>query len=320
MKRLIVGTRGSKLAVTQTEWVIDCLKEQCPGLGVELKIIKTTGDRDQKTDLDKFAGMGVFVKELQLAMLKNEIDCAVHSLKDVPEDEPEGLSLVSFPEREDARDVFISGGTKFQDLPPGAKVGSGSPRRIMQLQDFRQDLEFVSIRGNLDTRIRKVKEGELDGIVVAAAGVKRLKRQSEITEYFSFDRIIPAIGQGALAIECRKGDRESIRIARSVNDDLCEAAVMLEREFMNRVGGGCRVPMACHAYLSGEGFRMMAVMGDINKQKMYRSEKSTPMDEIEELVEDISWNILEGCREREIPIPKDLPEHSLLKGTDGSKA
>lgn len=302
------------MATTQTKWVMGRLQEKFPELEVELKIIKTTGDRDQKTSLDKFSGMGVFVKELRSALLNKDIDCAVHSLKDVPEDQPAGLSLVSYPEREDASDVFISKGVPFRNMPSGAAIGTGSPRRIMQLQQLRGDLKYVPIRGNLDTRIKKVMDGKIDGIVAAAAGLKRLQRKGEITEHFSFDTMIPAIGQGALALECRIKDSRVKKMLRAVNHGFTEAAVLLEREFMAQVGGGCKVPMACHVYLSGDGFRMMAVMGDNKQKKIARVEKWAGLDEVEQLLDDVTWSILEDCREHNIPIPKDLPDHNLIGG------
>ncbi|MFC1584135.1 hydroxymethylbilane synthase [Fibrobacterota bacterium] len=320
MTRITVGSRGSLLAVTQTEWVINRLRKAHPNLELDHKIIKTTGDLDQKTRLDKLAGMGVFVKELRTALLNGGIDCAVHSLKDVPEEEPEGLTLACFPEREDARDVFISRGCRFYELSAGSRVGTGSPRRVLQLEKIRPDLKYVSLRGNLDTRIRKVREGKLDGIVVAAAGVKRLNRAEEIIHYFSFEQMIPAIGQGALTIECRSADTQSLRTVKIINDDLTEGAVRLEREFMNRVGGGCKAPMASHVYFTGGGLRMMAILGDLKKKKWSRSERTAGLDGTEELVEEISGNIIEDCRDRGIPLPRDLPENALLQGTDSIDA
>ncbi len=313
--KLIIGSRDSQLAVTQTQWAIEELKKAHPNLEIEHKLIRTEGDKDQTTELDKFANLGVFVKELQIALLKGEIDCAVHSLKDVPELQPEGLALVCFPEREDPKDVFISQGTPFIQLPQGAQVGTGSPRRIMQLRKMRPDIKFVPIRGNLDTRIKKVTDGELDGIILAAAGLNRLNQKENITHSFSFDAMIPAIGQGCLALESRDEDTETISLLRSINHDLTEVAIRMEREFMTRVGGGCKVPMACHVYPYGDGFRMMAIMGDAKVDNMARIERSGGLDEIESLVEDITQDILEDCKDKSIPIPKDLPDNYLTSNS-----
>ncbi len=301
------------MAVTQTLWAIDRIKELNPNLEVEHKIVKTTGDLDQKTRLDKFAGLGVFVKELQIALMDKEIDVAVHSLKDVPENQPEDLALVCFPEREDSRDVWIGNGKKFMDLPKGSKVGTGSPRRIVQLQQLRDDLEYIAIRGNLDTRINKVESGELAGIILAAAGMKRLGMADKISSKFSFDSLIPAIGQGALALECRRLDTESIALVKSINDPITEACVLMERQFMAEVGGGCKVPMACHIYSNGEAFRMAALIGDLKKKEVVRLEREADHDDLEQLLRSVSDDMMAECKDRDIPLPKDLPEHALLE-------
>jgi len=312
MKTITFGSRGSQLAVAQTKWFIERIKKAHPNITVKHEIIKTSGDSDQTTSLTAMPGIGVFVKELRTALLAGKIDCAVHSLKDVPEEIPEGLALVSFPEREDARDILISDGTSFSKLPAGAKVGTGSPRRIMQLQAMRQDLEYISIRGNLDTRIQKVLDGEYDAVIAAAAGMKRLGRTQEITRYFSLDQMVPAIGQGALAVECRQGESDLITTLRTVNDNLTEAAILIEREFMGRVGGGCKVPMACHAYFSGELIRIAAIMGDIKQNMLVKIEKSILPESLTEALEELVNDLIEDCRKTNIPVPLDLPDNYLL--------
>jgi hydroxymethylbilane synthase len=318
MNHFTIGTRGSKLAVTQAGQVAAELQKACPGLEVDIKTIKTTGDADQKTRLDQFPGLGVFVKELRLALFKGEIDCAVHSLKDVPEAIPEGLSLVSFPLREDARDVFISRNTSFSKLKNGAKIGTGSPRRIVQLKALRHDLDFIPVRGNIDTRLKKLKEGQFDGLIMAAAGLKRLGLKSEITRFFSFDEVIPAIGQGALVLECRETDASSITTVKAINDNLTEATVLMERAFMAAAGGGCRVPMACHVYLSGDKFRMMAVIGDLKSGKLCRMEHAEPPMELESLVNRVCQHVLLDCKNSGVPVPKDLPPHALIQNRNDS--
>lgn len=309
---LIVGSRGSALALTQSGMICDMLRKAHKGLDVRLEVIKTTGDADQRTKLSEFPGMGVFVKELQLALLDGTIDCAVHSLKDVPEDEPEGLMLAAFPEREDPRDVFITNGVRFRDLPAGSKVGTGSPRRVLQLKAVRPDLEYIPIRGNVDTRVGKVRSGEMQGTVLAAAGLKRLGRASDIGHPFSFQEMIPAIGQASLALECRVDNDRVRKLISAVNDDLTAAAVTLERRFMKRVGGGCKVPMAAHVYPYGDGWRMLAVLGNPATGALVRVEQTGEAGEEDDLLEEVAWRIEEECKDKGIPLPKDLPAHHLL--------
>jgi len=311
-KKLVLGSRGSALALTQSNMVADALRKAHKDLEVEVKIIKTAGDADQKTKLNAFPGMGVFVKELQLALLDKSIDFAVHSLKDVPEDQPEGLILTAFPERQDPRDIFISNGKKFRDLPRGAKVGTGSPRRILQLMALRPDLEYVPVRGNVDTRIAKVTSEELQGVVLAAAGLNRLGLSQKVTHAFSFQEMIPAIGQAALGIECRREDEATQKLLSVLNDEMTSVAVSLERMFMKRVGGGCKVPMAAHVYPYGDGLRILAVLGNPKTGELARVEQTIHIDEAEELMEEVAVRIEEECRDKKIPLPHDLPPHHLL--------
>ncbi len=309
---LIVGSRGSALALAQSGMVCDWLRKAHKGLEVRLEVIKTSGDADQKTRLDKFPALGVFVKELQTALLDGSIDVAVHSLKDVPEDQPDGLVLAAFPEREDPRDVLVTSGPAFRDLSPGAKVGTGSPRRVLQLKAVRPDLEYVPVRGNVDTRVGKVRSGELQAAVLAAAGLKRLGRGADIGHSFSYQDMIPAIGQAALALECRASDARSRKLVSAVHDDLTGDAVLLERRFMKRVGGGCKVPMAAHVYPYGEGWRMLAVLGNPATGVLARVEQSGAAGEEEDLLEEVAWRIEEECKDKGIPLPRDLPPHHLL--------
>jgi hydroxymethylbilane synthase len=307
-KTLVLGSRGSPLALTQANMVKGWLEEAHPGLEVRIEIIKTSGDTDQGTALDAFPALGVFVKEIQAALLDGRIDAAVHSLKDVPEDQPEELLLAAYPPREDARDVFISkgakNGVKFADLPQGAKVGTGSPRRILQLRALRPDLQFVPLRGNVDTRIAKVESGELDGIVLAAAGLRRLGRTEVITHTFSFQESIPAIGQAALGLECRATDTATTALLAVLNDPDTAEAVELERQFMQAVGGGCKVPMAAHAYPYGDGFRFLAVMGDAKTGGQVRMERVLDPEYAEEDVDEFAEDILAACRAKGLPTPR----------------
>jgi hydroxymethylbilane synthase len=309
---LIIGTRGSALALTQSNMMADALRKAHKGLDVRLEIIKTSGDADQKTKLHAFPGMGVFVKELQTALLEKRIDCAVHSLKDVPEDEPAGLMLAAFPEREDPRDVFVSDGRRFLDLPKGSKVGTGSPRRVLQLRALRPDLEYVGLRGNVDTRIGKVRSGELAGVVLAAAGLRRLGRAGEITHPFSFQELIPAIGQASLGLECRADDARVRKLLEAVDDPETHDAVTLERDFMKRIGGGCKVPMAAHVYPYGDGLRMLAVLGNPATGVLARIEQTLEDDEEDEMLEEVAQRMEEACRDKGIPLPREVADHALL--------
>jgi hydroxymethylbilane synthase len=311
---LVIGTRGSALALTQSNMMAEALRQAHKGLEVKLEIIKTAGDADQKTGLHAFPGLGVFVKELQTALLEGRIDCAVHSLKDVPEDEPEGLVLAAFPEREDARDVFVSDGRAFRDLPPGSKVGTGSPRRVVQLKALRPDLEYVGLRGNVDTRIGKVRSGALAGVVLAAAGLRRLGRASDITHAFSFQELVPAIGQASLGLECRAADARVRKLLEAVDDPETHDAVALERDFMKRIGGGCKVPMAAHVYPYGDALRMLAVLGNPATGALARVEQTLEDDEEDELLEEAALRMEEECRARGIPLPHEAADHALLAG------
>lgn len=304
-RTLVVGTRGSALAMAQAGKVVKDLEKANPGLKVRLEVIKTSGDADQSTSLDKFPVLGAFVKEIQNALLDGRIDAAVHSLKDVPEEQPEGLVFAAFPPREDARDVFVSRGERFLDLPRGARVGTGSPRRILQLRALRPDVEFVSLRGNVDTRLAKLERGEVDGIVLAAAGLNRLGRSEVVTHAFSYAESIPAIGQAALALECRADDKAAFAALARLDDPDTRDAVELERIFMKAAGGGCKVPMAAHAYPSGDGFRFLAVMGDAATGKLVRLERSLDDEDPDGDVEDLAEDLLAACRERGLPTPFD---------------
>lgn len=310
MEKLIVGSRGSLLAKTQTLWVIDELRKAHPGLAIEWKQIDTSGDLDQKTKLTHFGNLGVFVKELQIALLTGEIHVAVHSLKDVPDNEPEDLMFSAIPVREQVADVWIGRSGSFWDLPKGAKVGTGSPRRKMQLYAHRPDLQYEALRGNLDTRIRKVEEGVVDGIILAAAGMRRLGWQKRITHDFSIDQMIPAIGQGALALECRKNDSWTRLLTQSINDDVSATAIKIERMYMTKLGGGCRVPLAAHVYHTGEEWKMIAALGHPTTDAMVRlaMEDTDP----EALLSDMVSETERLAKANNIPLPRDVPEHHLL--------
>lgn len=247
MRKIVVGSRRSKLALTQTNWVIDQLKK----LGgdqfeFEVKEIVTKGDKVLDVTLSKVGGKGLFVKEIEQAMLNKEIDMAVHSMKDMPGFLPEGLTIGCIPFREDHRDALISRGhIKLADLKPGAIIGTSSLRRSAQLLMERPDLEIKWIRGNVDTRLSKLEDEEYDAILLATAGLKRLGWASEtVTEFLDTDICIPAVGQGALSIECREDDRELLALFEKFTCKNTEKAVRAERAFLQKMEGGCQVPIA----------------------------------------------------------------------------
>jgi hydroxymethylbilane synthase len=247
MRKIIVGSRRSKLALTQTNWVIDQLKKQNVPFEFEIKEIVTKGDVILDVTLSKVGGKGLFVKEIEQAMLSKEIDMAVHSMKDMPAVLPEGLTIGCTPKRVDPRDVLISKtGVTFENLPSGAVVGTSSLRRSAQLLALRPDLQMKWIRGNIDTRIKKLHEEEYDAIVLAAAGLHRLGWSEDvITEYL--DMCVPAVGQGALSIECRADDEELLQALNKMNDVVTAKTVAAERVFLNKLEGGCQVPIAGYA-------------------------------------------------------------------------
>jgi hydroxymethylbilane synthase len=280
--KLIIGTRGSQLALWQTNWV----KAQLAAAGheIEIRIIKTTGDKMQNLPLAGSGTKGLFIKELEEALLDASVDLAVHSMKDLPTDLPAGLAVVAVPQREDPRDVFIStGGKRYAELPPGARVGTSSLRRQSQLRKLRADLELVPLRGNLDTRLRKLDRGDCTAIVLAAAGVHRLGWRDRITEYFSAVEICPAVGQGALAIEARSNDERVANALRLLDHAPTHLAVRAERALLHHLGGGCQVPIAAHATLEDGALRLAGVVADLEGTRLIRAAGSGPPEAAEAL-------------------------------------
>jgi len=242
-----IGTRASQLALWQAEWVASEIEKRHVGTEVELVKIKTTGDKITDVPLAQVGGKGLFVKEIEEALLSGEVDLAVHSMKDVPTYFPDGLELRAITDREDARDALLSrDNVKLLDLPDGARIGTSSLRRQSQLLCLKPELEILPLRGNLDTRIRKLEEGEYDAIILAAAGINRLGWAGKITEYISPAIMLPAIGQGALGIETRIGDERIIDVVDSFNDESTSYAVRAERALLKRLEGGCQVPIAAY--------------------------------------------------------------------------
>lgn len=252
MRKIIVGSRRSKLAMTQTKWVIEQLKTIDPSYEFEIKEIVTKGDRILDVTLSKVGGKGLFVKEIEQAMLNEEIDMAVHSMKDMPAVLPEGLVIGCIPEREDHRDALISKNeVKFNELKQGAIIGTSSLRRGAQLLARRPDLEIKWIRGNIDTRLEKLKNEEYDAIILAAAGLSRMGWAADVvTEFLEPEICLPAVGQGALSIECRGNDQELLTLLEKFNCSKTSRTVCAERAFLNKMEGGCQVPIAGYAHLN----------------------------------------------------------------------
>ncbi|MFZ5876259.1 MAG: hydroxymethylbilane synthase [Nitrospirota bacterium] len=268
---LVIGTRGSMLARWQAEWVKARLQAAHPGLDVSLTIIKTTGDKILDVPLAKVGGKGLFVKEIEEALLDGSVDLAVHSMKDVPTALPAALHLTAVPRREEPFDALLSrDAVPLAKLPAGAVIGTSSLRRQAQLLAHRPDLTIVSLRGNLDTRLRKVTDGAMDAIVLAAAGLRRLGWADRITEVLPPAVCLPAIGQGALGIECRREDARVNALARALDDPDTRACVDAERAFLTRLEGGCQVPIAAHAALDGDRLTLDGLIAGVRGERVLR--------------------------------------------------
>ncbi len=271
MTEIVIGTRGSKLAVIQAEELQTRLKELFPEFKSRLVKINTTGDRHGTTALDEFAEQGIFVKELEKVLLDRQIDLAVHSLKDLPTEIPQRLMLAAVTARLDPRDVFISRYGKLVDLAPGSRIGTGSRRRAIQLQALRPDLHISCIRGNIDTRLRKVSDGEFDGTVVAAAALKRMGWEDRITEYLPEEHFTPAVGQGTLGIEIRSEDKEMADLASKINDKTTWQAITAERTFLQALGGGCQAPIAALGTISDGVLKLTGMVSGTDASHILRA-------------------------------------------------
>ncbi len=298
-RELKIGTRGSQLALFQANWVKDQLVQAHPDLKVILIKIKTTGDKIQDAPLAKIGGKGLFVKEIEEALLQKRIDLAVHSIKDVPIEIPQGLHLSVITKREDPRDVFISkDGKTLKDLPQNARIGTSSLRRQAQLLHFRSDLEFIPLRGNVETRLKKLNSMHLDGMILALAGVKRLGLEENITEIISPERSLPAIGQGALGIETRVDDREVNEKIQFLNDEESWIAVSAERAFLKKLEGGCQVPIAAFARIIGTTLTIDGLVGTIDGKRLIRHHQEGPIEKAESLGIELAEILLgKGARE-----------------------
>ncbi|MBL4560873.1 MAG: hydroxymethylbilane synthase [Labilibaculum sp.] len=300
-KKIVVATRPSLLAYTQTMQTVELLKKANPEIEFEVKKFSTQGDRVLNRALTEFGGTGVFVKELEHALLENEADIAIHSLKDVPSAHPAGLRLVAFPEREDVRDVFLTrDGSSIEDMPEGFVLGTGSPRRRVQLANIRKDIEFKEIRGNIDSRFQKLMDGEYDAIILAAAGLNRMSKQYDENMLLDVDLCIPAIGQGAIAIECRNNDSETITILEKVNHRDTEIAVLAERAFMAEIEGGCKFPLAAHAVVSDNTLNMIAIVGDLKTNQFIVEGIEVSVNESVEKSNELAIKMKAICKEKGI--------------------
>ena len=282
-KQMRIGTRASQLALWQANWVKSELEKKYPGMEVTLTKIKTIGDKILDVPLAQVGGKGLFVKEIEEAMLRGEIDIAVHSMKDVPTDFPEGLGLHCITKREDPRDAVISRNVKFADLPQGARIGTSALRRQAQLLKVRPDLEMCIIRGNVETRIRKLEDDKLDAVILAAAGLKRLGFTEKVAEYLDVDLSIPAIGQGALGIECRLADPLITETIAFFNHPATAYAVRAERALLKRCEGGCQVPIAAHGTVDGTTLRLVGFIAAVDGSRSVRGEISGPLEQCEQL-------------------------------------
>jgi len=252
-KTIVIGSRGSRLARTQAGTVTGLLSKAFPESEFPLRIISTEGDIDRSSPLSSFGGRGAFVRSIENALLKHEIDLAVHSLKDLPSQLPDGLTLGAAPLREDPRDVLISAtGTGIETLPPGSIVATGSDRRREQISRIRPDLVFSDIRGNIETRIAKLDKGNYDAIVLAAAGLHRLGLDAHITQYFDTKAVVPAPCQGAIGIECRDGDNEILAVLSAIENRDVRCCVDMERAFIATLGMGCHTPVGAFAERDGD--------------------------------------------------------------------
>jgi len=293
-KSLRIGTRASQLALWQANWVKSELEKRYPGIEVSLVKIKTQGDKILDVPLAMVGGKGLFVKELQEAMLRGATDLAVHSMKDVPTYFPAGLGLRCITEREDVRDIVIlrPGVAHWKDLPHGARIGTSALRRKSQLLHLRPDLQMIDIRGNVETRIRKLTEDNLDAVILAAAGMKRLGFEKQISEYLPVDVSIPAIGQGALGLESRIDDDEVNSMIDFFNHPETAWAVRAERAFLKRLEGGCQVPIACHGIVSGDQLALTGFVSDCDGVECLKKTVTGHVDSCEALGTSLADDLL----------------------------
>ena len=292
--QIVIGTRGSKLALWQADYIEQRLREEYPELSVTQKRVTTKGDRILDVPLAKIGGKGLFTKELEEEMLSGDIDLAVHSLKDMPAKVPDGLVIAAVTKRLDPGDALVSNRfSSFEELPQGAKVGTSSLRRRAQLLCARPDLEMLDLRGNVNTRLRKLDEGEYDAIVLAVAGLKRLGFADRIRQVLPRDMVLPAVGQGALAIETRADDKETRDMLAFLRDDDTICCTEAERSFLARVEGGCQVPVGVYATAEGDVLKVEAVIASLDGQRFYRGDVNGTRKDAAKLGENLAEKLLD---------------------------
>ncbi|MFO7460384.1 MAG: hydroxymethylbilane synthase [Desulfatiglandales bacterium] len=296
---LRIGTRGSKLALAQSAWVKARIEREQPRVAVELVKIKTKGDKILDSPLSKIGGKGLFVKELEDALLRSEVDLAVHSMKDVPAELPEGLEISVFPKREDPRDAFVSLTCRTIDqLPKGATVGTSSLRRGAQLLHLRPDLRVIPMRGNVDTRLRKLDSGEVQALILASAGLRRLGLSERISRLLSPKEFLPAVGQGMLGVELRKKDRRVKSVLEFLNDEKTEITARAERAFLKRLGGGCQVPLAGFARLRANVLYIEGLVAELDGSVILRKKMRGSCDKPEDIGKALAEDLLSAGAEK----------------------
>ena len=294
-RRLIIGTRGSDLALWQAEWAKQALEKNLQNLRIELRVIRTSGDREPAAPLSQFEGRGIFTKEIERALLAGDVDLAVHSLKDLPTDLPEGLDLGAVSPREDPRDALIARkASSFETLPVGAKIGTGSLRRKAMLLHRRADLRFEGIRGNLNTRLRKLETEGLDAIVLAVAGLVRIGLADRITEHLPFSICLPDAGQGAIGIEIRSDDFQTRRDVGVLNDDDTRLGVLAERALLKGLGGGCDVPVGAWGRVMGGRLKLDAAVASADGKRLIRDSIEGEIEKPEALGEELAGKLKSG--------------------------
>jgi len=310
--KIRIGTRGSMLALAQSEWVKAQMEEQQVGVQVELVKIKTKGDKILDAPLSRVGGKGLFVKEIEEALLKKEIDLAVHSMKDIPAELAQGLKISTYPQREDPRDAFVSVEYKnLEDLPAGARIGTSSLRRSAQLKSMRPDLAVVPLRGNVDTRLKKLETEDLQGVILAVAGIKRLGLEDKITRILETDIILPAIGQGALGIEIREDDQRLTDLLGFLNHKPTEVISRAERAFLKKMEGGCQVPLAAYGRFLGREILLQGLVAELDGSRMIKRQLNGQIHDPEKIGDELAEILLDsGGREildrvyRELEVPR----------------
>jgi len=294
MIHLTLGSRGSKLALWQTEYVASQLRNALPGISVDIKIIKTTGDKILDVSLSRIGDKGLFTKEIEKELLDGSIDMAVHSMKDLPSELDRGLCIGAVLPRENPADVLLAReGLRFEDLPKNAVIGTSSLRRIAQIRSLRPDIKLVDMRGNVETRIRKMQDEGLDGIVLAYAGVKRLGFEALISDYLDAKMLLPAVGQGAIAVEVRQGDTDNLELLGKINHEETLLATLAERSFLRVLEGGCQVPIGCYAEIHKNHIIIEGLVASLDGQQVFRGSKRGSCEKAVRLGEELAAELLQ---------------------------